>query len=112
MVVLPTPAAVARPVLPMVATAALLELQVIPVLKDFVEPSLKLPVAVNCCVPPMAIEGEEGVTEMETSVGRVLVPVRLNWLQAASHEIGISAIAIRRGDVRGRKRMEKLPFLS
>jgi len=41
--------------------------------------SLKVPVAVNCCVPPAAAVGFAGVTTSETSVPvptvRVVVPV-------------------------------------
>src|SRR5947199_10855308 len=60
-VVEPVPTAVARPWLPvvllMVATAVTDEAQVTEVVRSRVLPSLKVPVAVNCCVPPVTIEG-------------------------------------------------------
>lgn len=38
-------------------------------------PSLNVPVAVNCCVNPLAIEGLAGVTLMDVSVAAVTVRV-------------------------------------
>jgi hypothetical protein len=38
-------------------------------------PSVKVPVAVNCCVVPAGIEGMAGVTEIDTSVACVTVRV-------------------------------------
>jgi hypothetical protein len=38
-----------------------------------VVPSLKVPVAVNCCVAPLVIEGFAGVTAMDCSVAAVTV---------------------------------------
>jgi hypothetical protein len=40
-----------------------------------VELSENVPVAVNCCFVPFAIEGFAGVTAMDTSVGDVTVRV-------------------------------------
>jgi hypothetical protein len=36
-------------------------------------PSLKVPVAVNCCVAPLVIEGFAGVTAIDCSVAAVTV---------------------------------------
>ena len=54
--VLPGPTPVARPVVVMVATARLLDVQVTPC-RACVEPSLNVPVAVNCWVVPLGIVG-------------------------------------------------------
>jgi len=40
-----------------------------------VELSEKVPVAVNCCVVPLAIEGLAGVTAIDTSVADVTVKI-------------------------------------
>lgn len=40
-------------------------------------PSVKLPVAVNCCVVPNAMEGFAGVTAIETNAAAVTVKVVL-----------------------------------
>jgi hypothetical protein len=40
-----------------------------------VELSEKVPVAVNCCVVPFAIEGFAGVTAIDTSVAEVTVKI-------------------------------------
>src|SRR5216684_3780152 len=67
----PTPAAVPNPVLLIVATVAVAEAHTaLP--STCVELSLKVPVAVNCCVAPLGIDGS-GVTAMEVSVGGVTV---------------------------------------
>ena len=50
------------------------ELQVTP-LSGWVELSVKVPVAVNCCLRPSAIDGLAGVTAIETSAGCVTVRV-------------------------------------
>jgi hypothetical protein len=57
----------------MVATDELLELQVTGLVRLFVVPSLYVPMAVNCCVPPVAREAEDGVTEIALSVAVVTV---------------------------------------
>src|SRR6266851_8681541 len=78
MVVDPVPTAVARPAVLMVATpAAADELHVAVLVRFWVLPSLYVPVAVNCCVLPLAIDGFAGVTAMETSVAAVTVRVVL-----------------------------------
>jgi hypothetical protein len=81
MVVDPAPTPEARPAELMVATPVFVELQVTEAVRFWVVPSLKVPVAVNCSVSPLAIEGFVGVTLMEASVAavtvRVVVPVTL-----------------------------------
>ena len=68
MVVLPTAAVVARPVLrPIVAFAGLLLVQLAVVVKLAVEPSEYVPLALNCCVLPSAIDGSGGVITITSS---------------------------------------------
>jgi hypothetical protein len=43
--------------------------------RSCVEPSVKPPVAVNCCVVPAAIDAEVGVTLIELSAADVIVTV-------------------------------------
>ena len=74
-VVLPTPAPVARPEALMVATVVADELHVAVLVRFCVLPSLYVPVAVNCCVAPFAIDGAAGVTAIDCSVAAV--PVRV-----------------------------------
>jgi len=57
----PTDKAVPRPVELTVATASMAELQVTDAVKFCWVPSVKVPVAVNCCVVPSAIDGMAGV---------------------------------------------------
>ncbi len=66
MVLEPAATPVAKPETLIVATAVFDESQ----LADtaLVLPSLYVPVALNCCVLPIAIAGLAGVTEIETSV--------------------------------------------
>ena len=71
------PTAVARPVLLIVATVVDEEFHVAVLVRFCVVPSLKVPVAVNCSVFPMAIEGFAGVTAMDASVAGVTVSVVL-----------------------------------
>jgi hypothetical protein len=73
MVVEPTPTAVARPAVLIVATVAVEELHVAVLVTFCVLPSLNVPVAVNCCVLPFAIEGLTGATAIEDSVAAVTV---------------------------------------
>ena len=70
---LPTVKAVATPLALMEATAPLPEFQVAELVRSWVLLSVKVPVAVNDCVKPLAIEGLAGVTAMETNVGAVTV---------------------------------------
>jgi hypothetical protein len=71
----PIPTPVAKPVPFIVATEVAAEAHVAVLLRSCVELSLNVPVAVNCCVVPLAIDGFAGVTAMETSVGGVTVSV-------------------------------------
>ncbi len=73
--VVPTSTDVARPALLIVATSGLDELQVTCVVRFCVVLSEKVPVAVNCCVVPLAMLGFAGVTAMDTSVAGVTVNV-------------------------------------
>ena len=77
MVVDPVPKALARPAVLIVATVAAEELHVAVLLRFCVVPSVYVPVAVNCCVPPLAIDGFAGVTAIDTSVAAVTVSVVL-----------------------------------
>jgi hypothetical protein len=78
-VVEPVPRLVASPLLPVVllivATPVAEELHVTDVVKFWVVPSLKVPVAVNCCVAPVTIEGFAGVTASDVSVAGATVTV-------------------------------------
>ncbi len=65
MVTLPTAWAVARPLELMVASVVLLEDQVTDVVRFCVPPSLIVPIALYCCVVPLASETDCGVTAIE-----------------------------------------------
>src|SRR5271167_5249790 len=69
----PTPAPLARPAALIVAVEVVPELHVTVPVKFCVEPSLNVPVAVNCWVAPLVIEGFAGVTVMDCSVAAVTV---------------------------------------
>ena len=71
----PTPAPVARPEAPMVAVVVVPDDQATLDVRFCVEPSLNVPVAVNCCVAPLAIDGFAGVTAIDCSVAAVTVRV-------------------------------------
>jgi hypothetical protein len=68
MVLLPAATPVARPETLIVATEAVADNQLAAAVRSFVVPSLYVPVAVNCCVAPVAIVGADGATAMEISV--------------------------------------------
>src|SRR5260370_31595414 len=70
----PAPTAVAKPVTLIVATAPVPDAHT-PLVSTCVELSLNVPVAVNCCVAPLVIEGFAGVTAIDTSVAGVTVSV-------------------------------------
>jgi len=76
-VVDPAVTAVASPIEPaallIVATPVLVELQVTAVVKSCVVLSEKVPMAVNCCIAPLAIEELLGTTAMDVSVADVTV---------------------------------------
>jgi hypothetical protein len=63
----PTPTAVASPVLLIVATVPVPDAHTA-LLSTCLELSLNVPVAVNCCVAPLVIKGFAGVTAIDTSV--------------------------------------------
>src|SRR5580704_3375776 len=79
MVVVPSATALAKPAELTVATLGDEELHVTVLVRFWVLPSVYVPVAVNCCVVPVAIEGLAGVTAMEAKTGaptfRVVDPV-------------------------------------
>src|SRR5216684_4026373 len=64
----PTATAVASPPAVMVAVAGVAEAQVTWAVRFCVVASLYVPVAVNCCVAPLVIEGLGGVTEIDCKV--------------------------------------------
>jgi hypothetical protein len=66
-VVLPAATPVAKPPLAIVATAVFVELHVTKLVRFAVLASLKTPVAVNCCVTPLAMEAFAGVTAIDTN---------------------------------------------
>ena len=67
----------ARPLEPLalliVATDVAAEAQVTLVVRSWVELSVYVPVAVNCCVVPRAMLGVAGVTAIDTKVAAVTV---------------------------------------
>ena len=73
MVVVPPTKAVANPEPPIVAAAVLDEVQLTVLVRFCVLLSLKVPVAVNCCVPPAATDGYAGVTWIETKAGPIVI---------------------------------------
>src|SRR6202040_2775178 len=68
----PAPTPVAKPVALIVATPGVAEAHTA-LLSTCVVLSLNVPVAVNCCVAPLVIEGFPGVTAIDTSVAGVTV---------------------------------------
>lgn len=77
-VVVPVVRVVTLPVpLPTVATAGLEEVQVTAVVSSRVDPSVKVPVAMNCTVVPVAKEGLLGTMASETSTAGLTVNVVL-----------------------------------
>jgi hypothetical protein len=72
-VALPSPAPVAKPEPLTLATVAADELQLAEGVRFCVLPSLKVPVAINCCVVSSGMLALGGPTAMETSTGRVTV---------------------------------------
>lgn len=71
--VVPGPLLVARPYLSTDATPPEEELQVAETEMSEVEPSLKVPVATNCCVDPRGMEGLAGATAILTRAPAVTV---------------------------------------
>src|ERR1700690_2098596 len=65
----PGPWPVANPVFgPMATTPALLVVHATSLVTSCVPPSLNVPVAVNCCVPPAASVASAGVTAIDCNV--------------------------------------------
>jgi hypothetical protein len=77
MVVDPMLTPLASPAVLIVATPAAEELHVAVLPRFCVLPSLYVPVAVNCCVLPLVIDGFTGVTAIDASVAAVTVSVVL-----------------------------------
>ena len=75
MFVEPTAKVVANPELLIVATPVAEELQVAEPVRLAVLESLYVPVALNCCVSPLAIDGFTGVTPIDTNVAGSAVSV-------------------------------------
>src|SRR5277367_2922209 len=73
MVEVPTPAPEAKPTALIVAVAVVPDDQVTLDVRFCVEPSLNVPMAVNCCVAPLVIEGFAGVTAIDCNVAAVTV---------------------------------------
>jgi hypothetical protein len=71
----PTPMPVAKPAELIVATPVVPDTHVACVVRFCVLVSEYVPVAVNCCVSPLAIDGLTGVTAIDTSVAAVTVNV-------------------------------------
>jgi hypothetical protein len=69
----PVATADAKPEALIVATVVVAEAQVTLLVRFCVLLSLKVPVAVNCCVRPLAIEALAGVTAIDCSVAAVTV---------------------------------------
>jgi hypothetical protein len=76
-IVVPALALVASPtdpgVLPIVATVADEETQVTDVVMFAVDPSVYSPVAMNCCEPPIGMDGLSGLTSMAARIAFVTV---------------------------------------
>ena len=69
----PVATAVARPAAEMVATEVVAEAQVTRLVRFRVDLSVRVPMAVNCWLLPLATEGLAGVTAMETNAAAVTV---------------------------------------
>jgi hypothetical protein len=72
-VLVPTASPVARPPALILAVAGVPEAQVTEAVRLCVVLSVYIPVAVNCCVRPLAIDGFAGFTTIDTSVAVVTV---------------------------------------
>src|SRR5438309_2553872 len=74
-VVVPIPVLVARPALSTVAVEVMADDHATVALRSWVLPSVNVPVAVNCCFVPSAIEGLAGITAIDASTAAVTVNV-------------------------------------
>ena len=72
-VVVPCATPLARPALLMLPKLGLEEVQAAVFVKSIVLPSVKIPVAVNCCLPPTRIENWDGATLIDAIVGATTV---------------------------------------
>ncbi len=75
MIVVPAARAVASPLLLIVATAVLIEIQLTELVISWIVPSEKVPVAVNCRADPPGILGLAGVAVMRDRLADVTVRV-------------------------------------
>jgi hypothetical protein len=73
MLLVPTLTPVARPPAAIVATAGVADAHVAVAVRFCVLLSVNVPVAVNCCVRPLAIDGLTGVTAIDFKVAAVTV---------------------------------------
>ena len=74
-VAVPIPALFARPALSIVAVEVMSDDHATVAVRSWVLPSVNLPVAVNCCLVPSAIEGLGGVNAIDASTAAVTVNV-------------------------------------
>ena len=86
-VVVPEDTAFAIPCESMVATLLVEELQATVLVMPAVDPSLNVPVAVNCCDAPGAIDALGGVIAIETRVALVIVSDAVPTCPAKTAEI-------------------------
>jgi hypothetical protein len=93
-VAVPLPALAASPTELTVATSMFVEAHCACPLMFSVDPSLKVPIAVNCCVDPKAMLVAPGVTLIETNVALLTVSVAVPTCPANSAEITVLPGAI------------------
>lgn len=72
-IVCPTDALLALPVLVIVATVGFDDIQVAKLVTSCTVPSVNVPLAANCCAAPSRIVGLEGLTAIDTSAAGVTV---------------------------------------
>jgi hypothetical protein len=93
-VVVPTAIPVASPEALIDATPGVVELQLTELVKSRDEPSLNVPVAVNCCVPAIGIEEVVGLRAMEARLMTVKVVVPVIGPELACIVVVPAAIAV------------------
>ena len=71
----PMPALVARPLASMLAVEVVFDDHATVPVRSCMLPSVNVPVAVNCCFVPSAIDGTGGVTAMDASAAAVTLNV-------------------------------------
>jgi len=94
MVVVPVETAKPRPLLSIVATDGLDELQVTCVVISMLVPLLYVPMALNCCMAPTGILGLTGTTAMEDRVAEVTVRVVLPEVPLVEKLLGAVEAAV------------------